>query len=143
MSGDIGDGATRAAIKLGQKVLAANLPGYVQLAGGTNGYTVEKLKSLGLLNLKNSDNLKSNGRMLEGAGRSLQFIAGVAYGSYARVLLSPVLDQLEKESLDVAPKTSTARLEANVDLLWQAVGLASSLVSQLKTPMKQKQVIST
>ena len=36
MSGDIGTGATRAAVKLGQKVLAAKLPGFVQLAGGTN-----------------------------------------------------------------------------------------------------------
>ncbi len=49
MSGDIGDGTTHAAIKLGQTVLAAQLPGYVQLAGGTNGYTVTKLRELGLL----------------------------------------------------------------------------------------------
>ncbi|MEC4819318.1 MAG: LdpA C-terminal domain-containing domain, partial [Scytonema sp. PMC 1069.18] len=49
MSGDIGDGTTLAAVKLGQKVLAAKLPGYVQLAGGTNGYTVAKLKGMGLL----------------------------------------------------------------------------------------------
>jgi Fe-S-cluster-containing hydrogenase component 2 len=49
MSGDIGDGTTIAAVKLGQKVLAAKLPGYVQLAGGTNGYTVAKLKAMGLL----------------------------------------------------------------------------------------------
>ncbi|OYD98596.1 4Fe-4S ferredoxin, partial [Nostoc sp. 'Peltigera membranacea cyanobiont' 213] len=49
MSGDIGDGTTIAAVKLGQKVLAAKLPGYVQLAGGTNSYTVAKLKAMGLL----------------------------------------------------------------------------------------------
>ncbi|HBL14799.1 MAG TPA: 4Fe-4S ferredoxin, partial [Cyanobacteria bacterium UBA11162] len=49
MSGDIGIGATRAAVKLAQKVLAAGLPGYVQLAGGTNHHTVSKLKTLGLL----------------------------------------------------------------------------------------------
>ncbi|MEM7793863.1 MAG: LdpA C-terminal domain-containing domain, partial [Cyanobacteria bacterium P01_C01_bin.118] len=36
MSGDIGKGTTRATIKLAQKVLNARLPGYVQLAGGTN-----------------------------------------------------------------------------------------------------------
>jgi hypothetical protein len=49
MSGDIGDGTTHAAVKLAQKVLAAKLPGYVQLAGGTNSYTVAKLKAMGLL----------------------------------------------------------------------------------------------
>ncbi len=49
MSGDIGIGATRAAVKLAQKVLAAGLPGYIQLAGGTNHHTVSKLKTLGLL----------------------------------------------------------------------------------------------
>ena len=49
MSGDIGDGTTRAAVKLGQKVLAMGLPGYVQLAGGTNSHTVTKLRASGLL----------------------------------------------------------------------------------------------
>ncbi|HEY9617151.1 MAG TPA: LdpA C-terminal domain-containing domain, partial [Microcoleaceae cyanobacterium] len=49
MSGDIGIGTTKAAIKLSQKVLGAKLPGYVQLAGGTNHHTVPKLRSLGLL----------------------------------------------------------------------------------------------
>jgi len=87
MSGDIGNGTTHAAIKLGQKVLAANLPGYVQLAGGTNSYTVPKLRSLGLL----------RPGLAEGDGdRHTQRIAGVAYGSYARVLLTPVLEQLEQ-----------------------------------------------
>ncbi len=33
MSGDIGKGTTHAAIRIAQKVLAADLPGYVQLAG--------------------------------------------------------------------------------------------------------------
>jgi hypothetical protein len=49
MSGDIGMGTTRAAVKLGQKALAVSLPGYLQLAGGTNHHTVPKLKALGLL----------------------------------------------------------------------------------------------
>lgn len=34
MSGDIGKGTSKATIQFGQQVLAANLPGYVQLAGG-------------------------------------------------------------------------------------------------------------
>ncbi len=112
MSGDIGDGTTRAAVKLGQKVLAARLPGYVQLAGGTNSSTVAKLQASGLLPL----------------------ISGVAYGSYARVLLTPILDQLEKMEVNKASVMATIRLESNPDLLWQAVALAHSLVSQLKSP---------
>jgi Fe-S-cluster-containing hydrogenase component 2 len=123
MSGDIGDGATRSAVKLGRKVLAAGLPGYVQLAGGTNRHTVEKLEAIGLLK-----------RQVEDAPS----IAGVAYGSYARSLLSPVLEQLE-QGWDHAARPPL--LEDNPDLLWQAVKLASSLVSQLKVPMMLRQTI--
>ncbi|AKG23598.1 circadian clock protein LdpA [Calothrix sp. 336/3] len=118
MSGDIGDGTTLAAVKLGQKVLTANLPGYVQLAGGTNSYTVAKLRSLGLL-----------------AHDKCQppHISGVAYGSYARVLLSPVLDKLETREVSHTSVKTTVRLEDEPELLWQAVELAHSLVSQLKS----------
>ena len=154
MSGDIGDGATRAAIKLGQKVLAAGLPGYVQLAGGTNRHTVPKLRALGLLrseeprentvgdrpadktpadktpadktpaNNTPADNTSANNPQPAAAS----FIAGVAYGSYARVLLSPILDRLDA----IAP--SDHHLEAHPDLLAQAVARAIALVSQLKPP---------
>jgi Fe-S-cluster-containing hydrogenase component 2 len=140
MSGDIGDGATRAAVRLGQKVLAAQLPGYVQLAGGTNRHTVAKLKTLGLLNLGAAEQEK----------RSPQQIAGIAYGSYARVLLTPILSQLEQINVKEADQaTPVARshhpptaLETVPDLLWQAVSLADELVSQLKAPMTFKQAIS-
>lgn len=161
MSGDIGAGTTLAAVKLGQKVLAANLPGYVQLAGGTNRHTVPKLQALGLL--------RSEGSI------STRHIAGVAYGSYARVLLAPVLDQLEsaqecsrqnQSALSPQLDESNSRqahpvdadkaipmhltqsnspdpdlrhhsrhptqLETVPDLLAEAVALASTLVSQLK-----------
>ena len=109
MSGDIGDGTTIDAVKLGKKVLASALPGYVQLAGGTNGYTVTKLKKTGLL----------------------PFISGIAYGSYARGLLSPIFEQLEQKltNNDVTP----VRLEEKPELLWQAVAFAHFLVSQLKS----------
>ncbi|MBH8565650.1 4Fe-4S ferredoxin [Nostoc sp. CENA67] len=139
MSGDIGDGTTSAAIKLGQKVLTAKLPGYVQLAGGTNNYTVAKLKAMGLLN-------KAGEQGSEGAGEKEEFfpsaplppyppafISGVAYGSYARVLLSPILDQLENKEVSNNSIKATVRLEEKPELLWQAVGLAHSLVSQLKS----------
>lgn len=141
MSGDIGDGATRATVRLGQKVLAARLPGYVQLAGGTNSHTVEKLKALGLLNQLGSIETPSAQLLMT----SPRYIAGVAYGSYARVLLSSVLTELEPSNMNGIPApplseqenhpASTAYLEAFPSLLWQAVHLANTLVSQLKAPM--------
>lgn len=75
MSGDIGDGATRAALQLGQKVLDFKLPlGFVQLAGGTNASTVPKLRQANIP------------------------VAGVAYGSYARKI---VIDFLESQGTDI------------------------------------------
>ena len=173
MSGDIGVGATRAAVKLGQKVLAAGLPGYIQLAGGTNHHTVPKLKALGLLP-SHGFNLSATLNGSEKRSETKQpvavldasrpaHIAGVAYGSYARTLLMPLLDQLdtiaaessqpERSMATVAPApTSSAAglaqatveprqsvwrshplgLEEKPELLWQAVTLAHTLVSQLK-----------
>jgi hypothetical protein len=137
MSGDIGIGSTRAAIKLGQKVLSACLPGHVQLAGGTNHHTVPKLRSLGLLKPS----------MVPGSSRRHDWIAGVAYGSYARALLAPVLNELEAMEMAVitnggerSERRSTAMLERSQPVrleqlpnhLWRAVALADSLVSQLK-----------
>ena len=104
MSGDLGIGATRAAVKLAQKVLAACLPGYVQLAGGTNAHTVTKLRELGLLKPQS------------------QSVSGIAYGSYARSLLAPILKRLD----------STTGLENSPPLLWEAVQTAHSLVDPLK-----------
>ncbi len=168
MSGDIGMGTTRAAVKLGQKVLAANLPGFIQLAGGTNHHTVPKLKALGLL-----QSLSSHSAIVAGAarepletlspGQRSSHISGVAYGSYARTLLTPILNQLDAIGLELAeseraamagtplsdvPESGNAlvkqqweaegrslprHLEEAPTLLWQAVTLAHSLVSQLKT----------
>ncbi|WP_416242445.1 circadian clock protein LdpA [Anabaena cylindrica] len=170
MSGDIGDGTTIAAVKLGQKVLAANLPGYVQLAGGTNSYTVPKLKELGLLRsaecrvLSNEYRVPSSeyrvastefrvpssegdfttqhsalqtqdsGLRTQDSGLSTpDYISGVAYGSYARALLSPILEQLENKEVSNTSIKTSIRLEEEPELLWQAVELAHSLVSQLKS----------
>ncbi len=128
MSGDIGDGATRACVKLGQKVLAAGLPGFVQLAGGTNRHTVAKLATLGLWR-----------PAIEPAERGDRppsaHIAGIAYGSYARSLLAPILNQLETMATPTLPITTPPpiqRLEAVPSLLWAAVSQAHELVSQHK-----------
>ncbi|MBK1989495.1 4Fe-4S binding protein [Sphaerospermopsis aphanizomenoides BCCUSP55] len=136
MSGDIGDGTTIAAVKLGQKVLAANLPGYVQLAGGTNSYTVPKLKEMGMLKEAGEQGAGSKGENtspLHPAPRPPAFIAGVAYGSYARVLLSPILEQLENKEVSTTGVKANLRLEDEPELLWQTVKLARSLVSQIKS----------
>jgi Fe-S-cluster-containing hydrogenase component 2 len=140
MSGDIGDGTTLAAVKLGKKVLAAKLPGYVQLAGGTNSYTIAKLKTMGLL--KEVEWQGTGGRGEEfspllPAPCSPASIAGVAYGSYARVLLSPILDQLENKEVSKTNFQATVRLEEDDVLLWQAVELAHSLVSQIKSQQER------
>ena len=178
MSGDIGDGTTLAAVKLGQRVLAAKLPGYVQLAGGTNSYTVAKLKAMGLLNrdgeVGEDEGVGENGEVvfsLSSSKRQAKItspsspsspvgersrstfakrpggksfpqgttsppsIAGVAYGSYARVMLSPIIEQLEKEVNNNSVKA--VRLEEEPGLLWQAVELAHSLVSQLKSQQER------
>ncbi len=134
MSGDIGKGTTHAAIALAQKVLSANLPGYVQLAGGTNDYTVTKLKTARMLQPKNSHNYGYlNQKNTE--------VSGVAYGSYARSLLSSILEKLEvTENLNLDSSLSKeksmkqvfSQLENNPILLKQAVLTASSLVELLK-----------
>jgi hypothetical protein len=144
MSGDIGTGATRAAVKLSQKVLAAGVPGYVQLAGGTNNHTVAKLKAAGLL--------KDLGREIgEDSSKfpipnSQWYVAGVAYGSYARILLSSILDELEKfngEAVDTKLASLQSPLLGHLEefptLLWQAVAKAHSLVGQLKSAKKLPQ----
>ncbi|MGF1477998.1 MAG: circadian clock protein LdpA [Cyanophyceae cyanobacterium] len=119
MSGDLGTGTTRATVRLAQKVLQARLPGYVQLAGGTNAHTVTKLRELGLL----KRNSQSPG------------ISGIAYGSYARSLLAPIIKQLDTDSyLNFNKVARSNQLENCSHLLWEAVERAASLVSPLKTP---------
>lgn len=140
MSGDIGVGATRSAIKLGQKAIAAKLPGYLQLAGGTNHHTVPKLRQLGLFG--NCRQPLANG--------SASGISGVAYGSYARTLLAPVVEmedfsdadftyhlsstvhQETKQTLLLAKEDSESNALIGLEPLQQAIALAASLVSQLK-----------
>ncbi|MGA9380824.1 MAG: LdpA C-terminal domain-containing domain [Phormidium sp.] len=148
MSGDIGAGTTHAAIKLGKKVLAAGLPGYVQLAGGTNNHTVTKLKAVDLLNSKLGDysaktSEKPNPQYFP-KSTTQNYIAGIAYGSFARVMLSPILDQLEAAaktdslSASLILPQQRVNLEDHPELLWQAVALADTLVSQIKSPNREK-----
>ena len=127
MSGDLGRGTTHAAIAFARKVLQSNLPGYIQLAGGTNNYTTDKLNQANMLRQSNS---LSNARS----------ISGLAYGSYARKTLFPILNQLENIQQQANLLNSRLsidrldhKLEQNSELLQQAVDIARQLVSQIKT----------
>jgi len=106
MSGDIGIGTTHLCLKYAQQVKQANLSGFIQLAGGTNEYTVAKMKSQNL---------------------TAKDVAGIAYGSKARKLVTDILNQLEEIS-------DSNQLEDYDNLLWQGVNLASQLVNPLKIP---------
>ncbi|MFN3927030.1 MAG: LdpA C-terminal domain-containing domain [Pseudanabaenaceae cyanobacterium] len=98
MSGDIGPGATQAALRLGQKVLGMGLPkGFVQLAGGTNHTTASRASSMGIRP------------------------HGYAYGSYARSLIAPILEQVDDRPLESDPQ-----------LLNQALQSAQNLVNTVK-----------
>ncbi len=154
MSGDIGAGTTAATIKLSQKVLDAGLPGYVQLAGGTNNSTIVKLMAAGLLANKSHEQDKEPINNFNTPISENKFVAGVAYGSYARVLLSPILEKLEtmhKSQLQAiefacnktgvntkdvnqhqSNNSQLTKLETVPEILSEAVSLASSLVSQIK-----------
>jgi Fe-S-cluster-containing hydrogenase component 2 len=157
MSGDIGAGTTLAAIKLGQKVLETNLTGYVQLAGGTNNYTIPKLRELKLLpplvgchltNHQRSDKIYSpnsiNTDPNSATSESDKYIHGVAYGSYARVLLAPIWEKLEAMQNDqVNDQVNIAEplhLENFPGLLEEALFLARELVTQIKPEDARKTV---
>jgi hypothetical protein len=142
MSGDLGKGTTHAAIALAAKVLKAGLPGYVQLAGGTNSYTVTKLQTAGMLNC-NDRRTKHQPKVINSLKQenNSKFVAGIAYGSYARSLLSPILEKLEiinsqninrYSDCSKSMKQIFIQLENDSNLLWQGVNLAYSLVGQLK-----------
>jgi Fe-S-cluster-containing hydrogenase component 2 len=124
MSGDIGDGATRATINYGEKVLRSPLPGYIQLAGGTNDHTVLKLKERGLL--RDSFTITT---------QSQNWISGIAYGSYARRLFSPIQTQLE------AQPQSSFRLEDYPELLTAGVKLATQLITPLKVAVSNQRFL--
>nr|WP_242028273.1 LdpA C-terminal domain-containing domain [Pseudanabaena sp. FACHB-2040] len=120
MSGDIGEGATAAAVRFGEKVLQAGLPGYVQLAGGTNSSTVQKLRALRLLN-----NAVHPSAQAELTHRPAA-VAGIAYGSYARKLLSPILEMLD------AQESKLATRQPETAALGRLPGLALSQASSDK-----------
>ncbi|CAI5475600.1 unnamed protein product [Closterium sp. Yama58-4] len=131
MSGDIGAGATRAAIRLAARVAAIHdrPPGYLQIAGGTNSHTFTALQQQGLLPASASDPERK--------------FAGVAFGGHARKILAPVLAHLEAAvptsettAAAAAPAIATSmcpsHIESHPPLLLQALDLACALVHPYK-----------
>jgi Fe-S-cluster-containing hydrogenase component 2 len=161
MSGDLGKGTTHAAIRLAQKILDAGLPGYVQPAGGTNGYTVEKLIALGLVNttvFSHLDDLSpswtppQNGgaeSAKPGSTQPCRAISGIAYGSYGRSQVLPFLETIDRElqswlgsaALDQSSPGRGTSLKAAAapwqrledSALGQGLAIARALVGQLKS----------
>ena len=162
MSGDLGKGTTHAAIRLAQKILDAGLPGYVQPAGGTNGYTVSKLINLGLVNKASAaaqlndfrpDGFYSDskagpmdspqagskadlrtGAVPQSAGFTQpgKTIAGIAYGSYGRSQVLPLLDAIDHE---LRPWLGNASLDQDSPGQWTQPG--SSRVTASVAPWHQ------
>ncbi len=73
MSGDIGKGTAKSAVKLFEQMHAIAPPGPIQLAGGTNQQTINYLK-------------KNHG------------LAGIAFGGMARKLIQPFLSEAKKQN---------------------------------------------
>ncbi|MEM9003807.1 MAG: LdpA C-terminal domain-containing domain [Cyanobacteria bacterium P01_F01_bin.86] len=139
MSGDIGKGTTHTTIKFAKKVLQAGPPGFVQLAGGTNAHTVSKLHELTTIAGTCTTFPDIFGQK---TGNSQPTFGGIAYGSYARHLVSPLLDKLPifQSEPASAPETTLQanhnvqnNLEASPIYLAQAVQMAQSLVNPIKT----------
>ncbi|CAI5501624.1 unnamed protein product [Closterium sp. Naga37s-1] len=133
MSGDIGAGATRAAVRLAARVAALQdrPPGYLQIAGGTNSHTFTALHEQGLLPASGSDHALT--------------VAGVAFGGHARKILAPVLARLEAArpitaneaaatTLPIALAVPPLHVESQPPLLLEALELACALVHPYKLP---------
>ncbi len=118
MSGDIGRGTTHLCLHYAEKVLQSHLPGFVQLAGGTNGHTVKKL-------IQSEQNFIDLPEKLS----KQKIINGVAFGSCARTLLTPVLQEMEARQ---SQTFGSLHLEDYPDLLQTAIALARTLVQPWK-----------
>lgn len=104
MSGDVGDGTAHAAVRLLQRLRPQAPPGPLQLAGGTNERTLPLLRQLG-----------------GGRGGA----AGVAFGSVARSLLLPLLQEAQDRGV---------RLLDAADLWPRALARAQALVHPWLAP---------
>nr|ACG41721.1 4Fe-4S ferredoxin, iron-sulfur binding protein [Zea mays] len=124
MSGDIGRGATRETVSFAAHVasMSERPPGFYQLAGGTNSYTVDYLKKAGLFQ---SSNWNSGTATSEMASSHQALIGGIAYGGYARKIVGRVLRKIPEQF-------GRVHIEDHPDHLLEALQEAMSLVGPVK-----------
>ena len=122
MSGDIGKGTTLSAVKFGEVVLRSRAldwaspwqgeqqQHFLQLAGGTNAYTAEKLAAEGLLSPASV-----LGKMEEDKEES-QWVHGLAFGGFARMEVDRVMTEWglgsEASLLEAPPQALVAVVRA-------------------------------
>lgn len=153
MSGDIGKGTTHATLRYAQKVLQAGPPGFVQLAGGTNSHTVDKLGALATSS-QEMGNLGLLHPEVDAVTLTPVF-GGVAYGSFARRLLSAcwpeAVTPLFAQSVSTLPfpmRNSAYdfddlnHLNTSLNQLASAVELARTLIAPLKTSSARRLLTS-
>lgn len=138
MSGDIGWGTTHATLRYARKALRSGPPGYVQLAGGTNDHTAAKLGDLAPVAAPAAEAIATfpHPRTMPPTPR----FGGVAFGSFARRLLHPILAEWSTEPLFASTVNAEKRslcddsdaLSRSLSQLCQAVQLAQSLVFPIK-----------
>ena len=104
MSGDIGKGTTRATLHLAEKVLSFALPGYVQLAGGTNQATMPKARGLGIP------------------------VSGAAFGSFARQLVAEAADAVDLDRHSPVFAEAIARARQLVAEVKQSASVGATLL---------------
>ena len=125
MSGDIGRGTARAAVELGQRMLLLDkaagedslfrsskregAAGFVQLAGGTNDYSIKLCGEVGLTGQRG--------------------FGGLAFGGYARKEMGKVLRSLDADS-------PGARIESHPQVLATCLEIAHRLIDPIKCVKK-------
>ncbi|KAF9619792.1 hypothetical protein IFM89_009314 [Coptis chinensis] len=128
MSGDIGRGATREAIKFATRLAALKdrPSGFLQLAGGTNFQTIDGLEKEGLFQKTFLlENCWSEVSEAKSYGSPPALIGGVAYGGYARKIVGRVLHKMQSQ-LDVI------HVEEHPEYLLEALREAIALVGTVK-----------
>ncbi|KAL6607800.1 hypothetical protein ACP70R_040863 [Stipagrostis hirtigluma subsp. patula] len=123
MSGDIGRGATRETVSFAVHMasMSDRPPGFYQLAGGTNSYTVDCLKKAGLFQSTTFPGTATSGTI----SSQQALIGGIAYGGYARKIVGRTLRKIPSEF-------GRVRIEDHPDYLLEALQEALSLVGPVK-----------
>lgn len=158
MSGDIGKGSTQQCVKFGSYILKEALPTlklregqapqkqeslsteeFIQLAGGTNGYTMKKLHENKLsftsceldsdqTSQKKASNVKEEGWKIQKGHNA--YINGIAFGGYARKLLEPYFDLFQFESR--FSKDDLTNISSCAYEIYEITSRAKELVDQVK-----------